>query len=67
MRYVHRHKVESVPPAVFVEAAAAEGDPVTYAAVFRFCSEHVPDFRSLADFRHFTQLLQQDDAVAVAG
>jgi hypothetical protein len=59
LRYVQRHKVEAVPPEVFFAAAAAHGDPVVCAAVYRFCAENVPDFQTMADFVRYHRLLQQ--------
>jgi hypothetical protein len=68
LRYILQHKVGSVPPAAFLEAAAAGGDPVAYAAVFRFFAENVRDFTMAADYSNFTRQLQQDgDISAPAG
>ena len=59
LRYVRRREVTSVPPAAFLDAALAEGSPVVYAAVFRFCLEQVPDFKATANFASYAQLLDQ--------
>lgn len=42
LRYVRRNRVEAVPPAVFVEAATAQNDPLVLASTLRFCSANVP-------------------------
>lgn len=57
LRYVRRHRVESVPPAVFMEAAAMHDDPPVYASTYRFCSEYVPGFAELPDYPYFTHRL----------
>ena len=57
LRYVQRHKIETVSPAAFMGAAAAGGDPVTYAAVYRFCADNVPDFKVMPDFAAYKRLL----------
>ena len=57
LRYVQRHKIASVSPAVFVGAAAALDDPVTYAAVYRFCADNVPDFQTMPDFAAYQRML----------
>ena len=53
-----------MPPAAFVGAAAAEGDPVVYAAVYRFCAENVPDFNAMPDFISYQRLLHRRDGDA---
>ena len=58
LRYVRRHRVESVPPAVFMEAAAAQDDPPVYASTYRFCSEYVPGFAELPDHAYYERRLQ---------
>lgn len=57
LRYVRRHRVESVPPAVFMEAAAAADDPPVYASTYRFCSEYVPGFAELPDHPYYEHRL----------
>jgi len=57
LRYVRRHRVESVPPAVFMEAAAAQDDPPVYASTYRFCSEYVPGFAELPDHAYYERRL----------
>jgi hypothetical protein len=57
LRYVRRNRVESVPPAVFMEAAAAQDDPPVYASTYRFCSEYVPGFRDLPDHAYYSHRL----------
>jgi hypothetical protein len=57
LRYVRRHRVESVPPAVFMEAAAAQDDPPVYASTYRFCSEYVPGFAELPDHAYYSRRL----------
>ena len=39
---MRRHRVESVAPMVFLEAALRENCAQTYATVYRFCYECVP-------------------------
>ncbi len=57
LRYVRRNRVESVPPAVFMEAAAAQDDPPIYASTYRFCSEYVPGFADLPDHAYYSHRL----------
>lgn len=40
LRYVRRNRVESLPPALFVEAANASGNAVVIASTLNFCSAH---------------------------
>ncbi|KAK3271190.1 hypothetical protein CYMTET_20446 [Cymbomonas tetramitiformis] len=57
LRYVRRHRVESVPPTIFLDAAKELGDPAIYTTVFRFCSEFVPNFANMADYPAYTRKL----------
>ena len=57
LRYVRRNRVESVPPALFVEAAAALEDASIFSAVFHFCSNHVPGFAQLPDYPYWRGLM----------
>lgn len=66
LRYVQRHHVETVPPAVFMESAAAvrSRDPVIYSAVFRFCAEYVPGFQAMPDYANYIAMLQQQNPLS---
>lgn len=44
LRALQQHRVESLPPAAFLEAAASSGDPVLFAGVYRVCRERVKPF-----------------------
>jgi len=57
LRYARRHRVENVPPAVFLDAAA-QADMPTYASAYRFCADHVSGFSSLPDFERHASRLQ---------
>jgi hypothetical protein len=47
LRYVRRNRVESVPPAAFVEAAVALNDPLVLASTLHFCGANVPGFQAV--------------------
>jgi hypothetical protein len=50
LRYVRRHRVESMPPVLFMEAAAKSKNTRLFHSAFRFCSLHVPGFSALPEF-----------------
>lgn len=58
LRFVRRHRVENVAPAVFMDVAAAQDDPCVFAAAYRFCSNFVPGFSLLPDYAFYTEVLQ---------
>ena len=50
LRYVRRHRVESMPPVLFMEAAAKSKSARLFHSAFRFCSLHVPGFSALPEY-----------------
>lgn len=50
LRYVRRHRVESLPPVLFMEAAAKSKSARLFHSAFRFCSLHVPGFSALPEY-----------------
>lgn len=58
LRFVRRHRVENVAPAVFMDVAAAQDDPCVFAAAYRFCSSFVPGFSLLPDFNFYNEVLK---------
>ncbi|GAB4823944.1 hypothetical protein N2152v2_010990 [Parachlorella kessleri] len=44
LRIVQAHKIDSIPPQAFLEAAAKARDPILFAAVYRFCRDRVKPF-----------------------
>lgn len=65
LRYVRRNRVESVPPAAFVEAAAAQNDPLVLASTLHFCAGNVPGFVPSAVLRSASNQAFGSDTVAV--
>lgn len=57
LRFVRRHRVENVAPAVFMDVAAAQDDPCVFAAAYRFCSNFVPGFSLLPDYAFYNEVL----------
>lgn len=57
LRYVRRHRVESMLPAVFMEAAAKSGNARLFHSAFSFCAMHVPGFSALPDYGAWKSML----------
>lgn len=57
LRYVRRHRVESLLPAVFMEAAAKSGRSRLFHSAFYFCSAHVPGFSALPEYSEWKSRL----------
>jgi hypothetical protein len=59
LRYARRQRVESVPPALFMEAAASSKNLQIFASAFQFCAQHVPGFSGLPDYASWKSRLAQ--------
>ncbi|CAK9200218.1 unnamed protein product [Sphagnum troendelagicum] len=63
LRYIRRNKVDSVPPVMFLQAAASVNDAQKLAAVFRFCLDFIPGFQQTPDFITYSSRLNQQCTV----
>ncbi|KAK1562829.1 hypothetical protein Q3G72_017679 [Acer saccharum] len=59
LRYAWKHKVTTVRPSLFLEAAFASNDSQHLAAVLRFFSDFIPDFHNTADFNSYYRVLNE--------
>ncbi|KAH7511104.1 hypothetical protein JRO89_XSUnG0223700 [Xanthoceras sorbifolium] len=59
LRYARKHKVTTVRPSLFLEAAFASNDSQHLAAVLRFFSDFIPDFHNTSDFSSYHRLLNE--------
>ncbi|KAK3405622.1 hypothetical protein EUGRSUZ_K01855 [Eucalyptus grandis] len=64
LRYVKKHKVTTMRPSMFLEAAFASSDSQHLAAVLRFFSDNVPGFRSSPDHNTYYHLLNEMNVAA---
>ncbi|KAJ6425742.1 hypothetical protein OIU84_026341 [Salix udensis] len=66
LRYARKHKVVTVRPSLFLEAAVSSHDSQLLAAVLRFFSDFTPGFKNTPDCRAYCQILNEmNSAVAV--
>ncbi|KAF9664790.1 hypothetical protein SADUNF_Sadunf16G0054700 [Salix dunnii] len=66
LRYARKHKVVTVRPSLFLEAAVSSHDSQLLAAVLRFFSDFTPGFKNTTDCRAYCQILNEmNSAVAV--
>ncbi|KAJ6994260.1 hypothetical protein NC653_017173 [Populus alba x Populus x berolinensis] len=66
LRYARKHKVVTVRPSLFLEAALASNDSQLLAAVLRFFSDFTPGFITTSDCRTYNKILNEmNSAVAV--
>ncbi|KAJ4970676.1 hypothetical protein NE237_003775 [Protea cynaroides] len=64
--YARKHKVNTVRPSLFLEASFASNDSQHLAAVLRFFSDFIPDFRNSSDFNTYRRILNEmSSSVAV--
>jgi len=63
LRYIRQNKVDAIPPAMFLEAAANVNDAQKLASVFRFCLDFVPGFQQSPDFKLYSSHLNQQCTV----
>ncbi|XP_024378123.1 uncharacterized protein [Physcomitrium patens] len=59
LRYIRQNKVDTIPPALFLEAAANSNDIEKLASVFRFCLDFLPGFQQTPDFNLYSSRLNQ--------
>ncbi|KAF7849916.1 hypothetical protein BT93_L0134 [Corymbia citriodora subsp. variegata] len=64
LRYMKKHKVTTVRPSMFLEAAFASSDSQQLAAVLRFFSDNNPGFRSSPDHNTYYHLLNEMNMAA---
>ncbi|GMI84799.1 hypothetical protein like AT3G12010 [Hibiscus trionum] len=65
LRYARKHKVTTIRPSIFLEAAMASNDSQHLAAVLRFFSDFIPGFRSTSDFFTFYHILNEMNSSSV--
>ncbi|XP_030457858.1 uncharacterized protein LOC115678616 [Syzygium oleosum] len=65
LRYMKKHKVTTIRPSMFLEAAFASSDSQHLAAVLRFFSDYIPGFRSSPDHNTYYHLLNEMSMAAV--
>ncbi|KAJ6695061.1 COLON CANCER-ASSOCIATED PROTEIN MIC1 [Salix koriyanagi] len=66
LRYARKHKVVTVRPSLFLEAALASNDSQLLAAVLRFFSDFTPGFKTTSDCHTYNRILyEMNSAVAV--
>ncbi|XP_058204816.1 uncharacterized protein LOC131318837 [Rhododendron vialii] len=66
LRYARKNKVNSVRPSLFLEAAYASNDSQHLAAVLRFFSDFIPEFKSTSDHNSYSRVLAEMNS-SVAG
>ncbi|XP_065855203.1 uncharacterized protein [Euphorbia lathyris] len=59
LRYVRKHKVATVRPSLFLEAASASSDSQHLAAVLRFFSDFIPGFVNTLDHQTYYSFLNE--------
>ncbi|CAI9289778.1 unnamed protein product [Lactuca saligna] len=57
LRYARKHKVSTVRPSLFLEAAYASNDPQHLAAVLRFFGEFIPGFGTTSEHTTYIRAL----------
>ncbi|KAJ9554827.1 hypothetical protein OSB04_009441 [Centaurea solstitialis] len=66
LRYARKNKVNSVRPALFLEAAYASNDPQRLAAVLRFFRDFIPGFGTTSEHGTYIRALaDMDSSIAV--
>ncbi|KAK6124605.1 hypothetical protein DH2020_041646 [Rehmannia glutinosa] len=59
LRYARKHKVNTVRPSLFLEAAYSSKDPQNVAAVLRFFCDFIPGFKSTSDHHTYHRLVSE--------
>ncbi|CAI0406578.1 unnamed protein product [Linum tenue] len=59
LRYARKHKVTSVRPSLFLEAALASKDSQHLAAVLRFFSDFIAGFRNTPEYQDYFRILNE--------
>lgn len=66
LRYARKHKVITVRPSLFLEAALASNDSQNLAAVLRFFSDFAPGFRTTSDHSTYHLILKEMNSTVAA-
>lgn len=66
LRYARKYKVTTVRPALFLQAACSSNNSQHLAAVLRFFSDFIPDFRTTSDFSTYYGILNEMNTSIVA-
>ncbi|KAK6289602.1 hypothetical protein POUND7_001143 [Theobroma cacao] len=66
LRYARKHKVTTIRPSLFLEAAFTSSDSQHLAAVLRFFSDFLPGFRSTTDFFTYYHILNEMNSSVAA-
>ncbi|KAF2307742.1 hypothetical protein GH714_031376 [Hevea brasiliensis] len=66
LRYARKHKVTTVRPSLFLEAALASNDSQLLAAVLRFFSDFIPGFRNTSDHHTYHRILNEMNSAIAA-
>ncbi|XWS56166.1 hypothetical protein CRYUN_Cryun09bG0062900 [Craigia yunnanensis] len=66
LRYVRKHKVTTIRPSLFLDAAFTSNDSQHLAAVLRFFSDFIPGFRSTSDFFTYYHILNEMNSSVAA-
>lgn len=66
LRYARKHKVITVRPSLFLEAALASNDSQNLAAVLRFFSDFAPGFRTTLDHSTYHRILKEMNSTVAA-
>ncbi|KAI8562043.1 hypothetical protein RHMOL_Rhmol03G0004300 [Rhododendron molle] len=66
LRYTRKNKVNSVRPSLFLEAAYASTDSQHLAAVLRFFSDFIPEFKSTSDHNSYSRVLAEMNSSVAA-
>ncbi|KDP34476.1 hypothetical protein JCGZ_12759 [Jatropha curcas] len=59
LRYARKHKVSTVRPSLFLEAALTSNDSQLLAAVLRFFSDFIPGFGNTSDHHKYYRILNE--------
>lgn len=59
LRYARKYQVTTVRPALFLQAACSSNNSQHLAAVLRFFSDFIPDFRTTSDFTTYYGILNE--------
>ncbi|KAK8546244.1 hypothetical protein V6N12_027039 [Hibiscus sabdariffa] len=65
LRYARKHKVTTIRPSLFLEAAMTSNDSQHLAAVLRFFSDFIPGFHSTSDFSTYYHILNEMNSSSV--
>lgn len=65
LRYARKHKVTTIRPSLFLEAAVASNDPQLLAAILRFFSDFTPGFQNTSDhYAYYHILTEMNSSIA---